>query len=133
MLPAGMLQLAEGHSATILMSTDTLMRPSKIWLRFLPKVSAGASTASMMTSATMAAPMPPLVFSTTSTAITLTKLKFGMRPPKLETLYQLRIDAKTLHAWLMGNVPLIMTASTGHAPAPETSATRQLFFRHLMT
>jgi hypothetical protein len=56
-----------------------------------------------------------------------------MRPPKLETLYQLRKDANILPAWLMSNVPLIMTALTELAPAQETSATGQLLTRRLMT
>jgi hypothetical protein len=56
-----------------------------------------------------------------------------MRPPKLETLYLLRKDAKTFPAWLMTNVPLITTALMEHAQDPETSATGQLLTSHLMT
>ena len=93
----------------------------------------GASTASMMTYASMDALMPPLAFSTTRYAITHTLLRFGMRPQKLKTLYLLRKDAKTFPAWLMTNVPLITTALMEHAHDPETSATGQLLTSHLMT
>jgi hypothetical protein len=56
-----------------------------------------------------------------------------MRSPKLETLYQLRKDAKIRPAWLMNNVPLKMIALMELAPAQETSATGQLLTRRLMT